>query len=118
MSEKSTDCSEHSGSEQEPLELPCIESVEELSLCVPVFETTKCEEVFKKEATKEKKQKNKVLKPIQEENCDKTTYDRQLYKDTFKQVRKSMKAMDIAIGKNPLFLSSEKLNKKAAKIQQ
>ena len=46
MSEKSTECSEHPSSEQEPLELPCIESVEELSLNVPVFHTTKCEEVF------------------------------------------------------------------------
>ena len=119
MSEKSTDCSENnSGCESEPIELPSIESVGELSLSVPVFETTKSEQVFKKPATKELKQKNKVLKPIQEEDCSEVSYDRQHYKDTFKRVRRAMKAMDISIGKNPIFVSPEKLNRKAIKLQQ
>ena len=87
-----------------------------ISLAVPVFESTSSGERFQNKPSNAEKQKNKILKPIQEEDCEEISFDRQEYKNIFKKVRKDMKAMDIKVGKNPLFLSADKLQRKARKL--
>ena len=113
--EKSTACSETMSMSTESSESANIETSEEVSinLTVPVFESASSGERFVNKPSRVEKIKNKILKPIQEEECEMISHDRQAYKDMFKKVRKGMKTMDIKVGKNPLFLSSNKLALKA-----
>ena len=116
--DQSTDCSESNRSDTDITDLSPVEATEEvtISLAVPVFESTTSGGRFENKPSTAEKIKNKILKPIQEEDCEETTVDRQQYKNTFKKVRKDMKAMDIKVGKNPLFLSADKLQRKAKKL--
>ena len=100
---------------------PCDANTEDemsLALTVPVFVSTQSGRRFEnrlpsKEELKEDYKKNKILKPIQEEECEDHFVDRQAYKDTFKKVRKAIKSKDIGNGKkNPYFISSKKLYNK------
>jgi hypothetical protein len=54
-------------------------SVEEVSLVstVPVFQSINSGEMFQNKPSREDKMKNKILKPIQEEDVDKSSCDRQ-----------------------------------------
>ena len=113
--DKSTACSESSTESSEIVDIETSEEVS-INLTVPVFESASSGERFVNKPSRAEKTKNKILKPIQEEDCEDVTHDRQLYKDMFKKVRKAMKTMDIKVGKNPLFLSSEKLARKAQKL--
>ena len=60
-------------------EIVDIDTSEEVSinLTVPVFESTSSGERFVNKPSRAEKSKNKILKPVQEEDCEDITHDRQ-----------------------------------------
>ena len=77
--EKSTACSETMSESTESSESANIETSEEVSinLTVPVFESASSGERFVNKPSRAEKTKNKILKPIQEEDCEEISHDRQ-----------------------------------------
>ena len=69
----------NAGSSESSEKVPCdIEASEEvtLTLAVPVFQSLTSGNMFENKSNKDKKDKNKILKPVKEEDTEGVTYSR------------------------------------------